>query len=242
MKLDRWKIFWGVALLLLSTVFYLFHYLTFRDPHHLFIFLVGDIAFVFIEVLIVTMIIHELLDYRDRKAKLHRLNMVIGAFFSEIGTELLRRFSRFDKNSGQITEGPGGFKDWLNARGQCETYQPAVDLQQSDLKALQDFFMTKRPFMLVLIQNSNLLEHDSFSNLLWAVFHLGEELLYREDVAHMTNADRRHLEIDMQRAYTALIVHWVSHMRHLKGAYPHLFSLAARMNPFDPDASPVVKE
>ena len=242
MKLDRWKIFWGVVLLLLSTVFYVIHYLTFRDPHHLFIFLVGDIAFVFIEVLIVTMIIHELLDYRDRKAKLHRLNMVIGAFFSEIGTELLRRFSRFDRNSGRIRSGPDGFKDWLNARGRCETYQPAVDLKQGDLKALQDFFMTKRPFMLVLIQNSNLLEHDSFSDLLWAVFHLGEELLYREDVAHMTNADRRHLEIDMQRAYTALIVHWVNHMRHLKGAYPHLFSLAARMNPFDPNASPVVTE
>ena len=242
MKLDRWKIFWGVVLLLLSTVFYVFHYLTFRDPHHLFIFLVGDIAFVFIEVLIVTMIIHELLDYRDRKAKLHRLNMVIGAFFSEIGTELLRRFSRFDKNSGQIRSGPDGFKDWLNARGRCETYQPAVDLQQGDLKALQDFFLEKRAFMLVLIQNSNLLEHDSFSDLLWAVFHLGEELLYREDVADMTNADRRHLEIDMQRAYTALIVHWVSHMQHLKGTYPHLFSLAARMNPFDPNASPVVKE
>lgn len=242
MQLDRWKIFWGVVLLCLSTLFYVVHYLTFRDPHHLFIFLVGDVAFVFIEVLIVTMIIHELLDYRDRKAKLHKLNMVIGAFFSEIGTELLRIFSGFDRNADRVKEEIAGFEDLLDKGGRCETYQPDVDVRRGDLKVLQDFFLNKRPFMLVLIQNANLLEHDSFSNLLWAIFHLAEELLYREDVETLTEADRRHLEVDINRAYTALIVQWVHYMRHLRGSYPHLFSLAARMNPFDPDASPVITE
>lgn len=241
MKLDRWKIFWGVALLFLSTLVYVFHYLTFRDPHHLFIFLVGDVAFVFIEVLIVTMIIHELLDYRDRKAKLYKLNMVIGAFFSEIGTELLRIFSGFDRNAGQVKEGLACFEEWLGKGGGCEGYQSDIDVQRGDLQELRDFFLDKRPFMLVLIQNANLLEHDSFSSLLWAIFHLAEELLYREDVERLTEADRRHLEVDIKRAYTALIVQWVDYMRHLKASYPHLFSLAVRMNPFDPDASPEIE-
>lgn len=242
MKLDRWKIFWGVALLCLSALVYVFHYLTFRDPHHLFIFLVGDVAFVFIEVLIVTMIIHELLDYRDRKAKLYKLNMVIGAFFSEIGTELIRIFSGFDRNAGQVKGGLTCFEDWLSKGGGCEGYQSDIDVRRGDLKALQDFFLDKRPFMLVLIQNANLLEHDSFSSLLWAIFHLAEELLYREDVKNLTEADRRHIEVDIRRAYTALIVQWVNYMRHLQGSYPHLFSLAVRMNPFDPDASPEIAE
>jgi len=241
MKIDRWKILWGVALLCLSGLVYVFHYLTFRDPHHLFIFFVGDVAFVFIEVLIVTMIIHELLDYRDRKTKLYKLNMVIGAFFSEIGTELIRIFSGFDKNAGQVKEGLACFEDWLGKGGGCEGYQPDIDVRRGDLKALQDFFLDKRPFMLVLIQNANLLEHDSFSSLLWAIFHLAEELLYREDVEGLTEADRRHIEVDIRRAYTALIAQWVSYMRHLKDSYPHLFSLAVRMNPFDPDASPEIE-
>jgi len=30
-------------------------------------------------------------------------------------------------------------------------------------------------------------------------------------------------------------------MQHLKSAYPYLFSLAMRTNPFDADASPVFK-
>ncbi len=237
MKLDRWKILWGMALLFLSTLFYIAHFLMFRDPHHLFIFLVGDIAFVFIEVLIVTMIIHELLDYRDRKAKLYKLNMVIGAFFSEIGTELLRIFIRFDKNTDQIQKGPACLDDWLVTG---DGHQSHIDVRRGDLKALQDFFLDKRPFLLILIQNANLLEHDRFSDLLWAIFHLAEELLYREDVEHMTEADRRHIEVDIKRAYSALIVQWADYMRHLKESYPHLFSLAARMNPFDPEASAVI--
>jgi len=53
MKLDKWKILWGAALILLSAFFYFVHYLIFRDPHHIFIYMVGDIAFVFIEVLLV---------------------------------------------------------------------------------------------------------------------------------------------------------------------------------------------
>ena len=90
MKLDKWKLVWGSLLIILSAVFYTIHFVLFRDPHHLFIFLVGDIAFVFIEVLLVTMIIHELLNFRDKKNKLYKLNMIIGAFFSAVSYTHLR--------------------------------------------------------------------------------------------------------------------------------------------------------
>jgi len=34
---------------------------------------------------------------------------------------------------------------------------------------------------------------------------------------------------------------WVDYMRHLKNNYPFLFSLAMRTNPFDQDASVIIK-
>ena len=83
----------GLLLILLSIFFYTVHYLIFRDKHHIFIYLLGDIAFVFIEVLLVTLIIHHLLGEREKRAMLKKLNMVIGAFFSEVGTPLLRHFT-----------------------------------------------------------------------------------------------------------------------------------------------------
>jgi hypothetical protein len=38
-----------------------------------------------------------------------------------------------------------------------------------------------------------------------------------------------------------LVLEWVSYMRYLKEHYPYLFSLAMRTNPFDAEASPVVR-
>lgn len=83
------RVLFGLLLVLLSVFFYAVHYAIFRDSHHIFIYLIGDIAFVFIEVLMVTLIIHHLLAEREKRAMLNKLNMVIGAFFSEVGTSLL---------------------------------------------------------------------------------------------------------------------------------------------------------
>jgi len=92
------KIRFGVLLIFLSALTYYIHYLIFHDAHHIFIYMVGDIAFVFIEVLMVSLIIHKLLEEREKKARLEKLNMVIGVFFSELGTNMLAYFSDIDPN------------------------------------------------------------------------------------------------------------------------------------------------
>ena len=66
MEEKRWQLIVGASLVVLSAVFYFLHYLIFRDAHHIFLYLVGDVAFVFVEVLLVTIIIHELLNQRER--------------------------------------------------------------------------------------------------------------------------------------------------------------------------------
>jgi hypothetical protein len=47
------RVLLGLLLVLLSVFFYSLHYVIFRDAHHILIYLVGDVAFVFIEVLLV---------------------------------------------------------------------------------------------------------------------------------------------------------------------------------------------
>ena len=96
MKRLNWQILLGVTLLLLSILFYYLHYLIFSDPHHIFIYLVGDIAFVFIEVLLVTLIIHRVMEHREKRSRLEKLNIVIGGFFSEVGSRLLEILSQLD--------------------------------------------------------------------------------------------------------------------------------------------------
>jgi len=86
-----------------------------------------------------------------------------------------------------------------------------------------------------------LLEHEEFTELLWAVFHLSEELSNRATVKDLPETDYDHLSGDIKRAHRLLVREWLAHMEHLKIDYPYLFSLAVRMNPFDPNASAQVQ-
>ena len=87
-----------------------------------------------------------------------------------------------------------------------------------------------------------LLEHEAFTDLLRAVFHLTEELAFRKDVKTIPPSDRKHLAGDIKRGYVLLVHQWLAYMEYLKKHYPYLFSLALRTNPFDQNASPIVKE
>ena len=115
-----------------------------------------------------------------------------------------------------------------------------VDQKNGNLEDLQRFLIGKRNFLLGLLENPNLLEHESFTELLWAVFHLTDELAHRKNLKQIPDTDYEHLSGDMKRAYVLLIFEWLAYIKHLKSDYPYLFSLAIRTNPFDPNASPEI--
>lgn len=240
------RILFGLLLILLSIFFYGIHYAIFRDAHHIFIYLIGDIAFVFIEVLLVTLIIHHILSEREKQAMLKKLNMVIGAFFSEVGTPLLKYFSKFDTNAEQLSKHLIVDSNWspehfTQMQEILKKHEHKIDSKAGDLTELRSFIVEKRAFLLRLLENPNLLEHELFTELLWAVFHLTEELSFRNSVTNLPDSDYKHLNGDIRRAHTLLVREWLSHMEHLKNDYPYLFSLAVRTNPFDPNASVEVR-
>jgi len=247
MKRANWRVSLGVILVLSSILLYILHFLIFRDPHHIFVYFLGDVAFVPIEVLLVTLIIHQLLQVRERNALLKKLNMVVGAFFSEVGSRLLQLFSEFDPNADRLKQDLIVRSEWTNREfgrlGQRLTnYRYSVEVGGQDLDELKGFLTGERDFLLRLLENPNLLEHESFTDLLWAVFHLAEELAHRKDVTKLPASDYRHLAGDMERVYSRLVSQWVAYMDHLRTDYPYLFSLAMRTNPFDPSAMAEVVE
>ena len=246
MKKINWQIILGISLVVLSIALYSVHYLIFRDSHHIFIYLVGDIAFVPIEVLFVTLIIHRVLSDREKKAMLKKLNMVIGAFFSEVGLKLLPMFANFDHKSDEVKKELSQMKNWSNsefkkASVMMENYKFEIDSNLGSLKELQVFLTKRRNFLLRLLENPNLLEHETFTELLWAVFHLTEELEYRTDLDKLPHTDMVHISGDIKRVYVLLLNRWIDYVMHLKDQYPYLYSLAVRTNPLDEDASPIVK-
>lgn len=245
MKFLSWKIQLSLSLIALSVVLYALNYLIFRDANYMLRLFLAQLGFLPISVLLVTIIISQLLSQRAKAAKLRKLNMVIGAFFSEVGTDLLKIFSIYDLRLADlrkeiISVGSWSDRDFTGFQQRLGNFAFEMVIREGDLEALRDLLKEKRDFLLRLLENPNLLEHDSFANLLLAVFHLTEELLQRPDLDHLTPGDREHLPGDLERAYASLIAEWLSYMRHLKKNYPYLFSLALRTNPFNPEASAVI--
>jgi len=240
------RILLGLLLVVLSVAFYVLHFIIFRDAHHIFIYLVGDVAFVFIEVLLVTLIIHQVLSEREKRAMLKKLNMVIGAFFSETGMPLLKYFWVFDAEAESfgrhlIVDNEWSPEQFDKMEEILQGRDFKIDIHKGNLEEMRNFIIGKRSFLLRLLENPNLLEHEEFTELLWAVFHLAEELSHRESVHELPDTDYEHLAGDIKRAYGLLVREWLSYMEHLKSNYPYLFSLAVRTNPFNPQASVEVK-
>lgn len=245
MKRLSWQVGLGIGLVLLSAVLYTFHYTVFHDEHHIFIYLVGDVAFVPIEVLLVTLIIHRVLSSREKRIKLQKLNMVVGTFFSEVGTRLLAEFADRDPDLKDIRRDLLVSGDWTDSKfdeiwKKLRSYTYSVDMSRVNLEDLRDNLTAKRDFLVRLLENPLLLDNEAFTGLLRAVFHLTEELQARSDFRALPETDIDHLAGDIHRAYYNLVMQWLQYMKYLKKAHPYLFSLAMRTNPFDRAGTAVV--
>lgn len=238
MKISKEKSILAIILIVTSFIIYSIHYALFKDLHHILVFLIEDIAFIPIEVLIVTLIIDKLLEKREKQKLMEKLNMVIGLFFSEMGNTILKTFANADSNVENIREKLIVHSDWQEENFKiCEkcvhSYDHMVQIEKINLEELECFLKSKRDFLMRLLQNPSLLEHETFTELLQSVFHLQEELSMRKQLNELTEKHDEHISIDVKRAYELLSYEWVVYMQYLQNNYPYLFSTALIHNPYN---------
>lgn len=238
MQRIKWTALLALGLLTTSMVIYTMHYFVFGDLKFITRGGFASLAFVPIQGLVVTLIIAELMVIMNRGSRMQKMNMVIGAFFSELGTRLLHHFYVGDPNGQRLREVFEKADDLSGRQVQAILQQVAdhqyiCDLGTDDLIELRNFLVAERDFMVRLLENPNLLENERFTELLWAVFHLTEELDARDDLTRSPSSDVEHLKGDITRAYRCVFVEWVHYMRHLHDNYPFLFSFAMRTNPLE---------
>lgn len=242
----RWIVLVGIALVTIAIFLTVLHFLIFRDLHHIAIYFLGDLAFIPVEVLCVTLIIDQLLESREKKQRMEKLNMVIGMFFSRVGTPLMARLATADtcvmplKKDLAIRPADWTADRFRAAQAGLSGWHCKVDPAQVDREALREFLKSNEDFLLRLMENPTVFEHESFTDLMFAVTHLEEELIARDDLSNLPPSDLAHLEIDIERVYSRLVPEWLKYMEYLRNHYPYLFSLAMRQNPFDEKASVVV--
>ncbi len=240
-----WQLKLGILLLLFSFFVYFVKFVVLGDPENTYYYVFNALGFLPINVLLVTLVLNELLSVRARRERLEKMNMVIGTFYSEVGTDLLKMFARADPHISTLErslliQGNWNDQDFIGVRKIMEAYSFHTDITCQGFEEMRPFLRARRDFLLRLLENPVLLEHQAFTELLRAVFHFTEELERRECLTDLPEADHGHLKGDVERIYRLLTLEWLSYMKHLHSHYPYLFSLAMRTNPFDREARVII--
>ena len=239
------KHFLLVILAAASTLLYLLDYFIIGSARDITSSFLGNLAFLPVYVIFVTLMIEQIMRDRERQTIMRKLNMVIGVFYSEVGNSLLKELSAYvvmcdDLRNRLQVSGQWQADDFQRAQDYLNSHEPRIDCSGCDKQQLKAFFVSRRSFLVGLLENQNLLEHEQFTDLLWAVFHLVEELDARQSFDNMPQSDIDHINGDIKRAFGYLSREWVSYMKHLKHDYPYLFSLAVRLNPMLENPDPLV--
>ena len=159
-------------------------------------------------------------------------------FFNEAGSDILREMNKFIKNKDELKNimhitaqwKEDDFKNAVKAVEKAEIY---ADISLSDIDSLKTNLFKRKRNILAMVENPSLLEHDRFTEMLWALYHMVDELKARDGFASLPHADYEHLTVDLKRAYRYLCMEWLYFNQYIKKRYPYLFSLVMRKSPFE---------
>jgi hypothetical protein len=197
-----------------------------------------DLAFLPINVLLVTLGVNAFISYREKQETYDKVNILIGEFFAESGFDVIRTLNTFVSNAEQVntcaaSNASCGVRDLRKFKRNMEKMQITADASRGNLEQLKSSLLAIKQNLLAMFENPNLLEHDRFTEMLWALYHLMDELRSRESLFGLPASDLKHLSGDIGRAYSLLVVEWAYIVKHMKQRYPYLYSLASRKNPFE---------
>ncbi|MDD5570531.1 MAG: hypothetical protein PHD97_05160 [Bacteroidales bacterium] len=246
-KRYRWQIGFGFVMILICIILNYIHYLIYNDVNNIFQSTMTNLAFLPVYILFVVIILEEILNQREKLSILEKLNIVIGTFFSNMGTNLLAITINIDRKTETIREKLNLKLEWTNknylkVKKILKDYESDVKVKPDDLKKIYELLSDKKGFLLHMLENPYMVEHESFTELLMAIFHLLEELASRDGFDNLPPKDIEHLEKDIERVCNMIILEWLNYLMSLKKDYPYLHSLAVRRNPFNENASAVISQ
>lgn len=196
----------------------------------------SQLAFLPIYYFFSTIIIDNIMVHRDKMKLKKSINMIIGVFFSEFGNGFIKICSKHHRKFNDYAENFRINAQWENldyskAHKFINNFEFQIDMHSGDVSILNEFLLNRRTCLIGMLENNNLVEHDTFTDLLLAIFHLCEEFKYR-DAQNLSEKDYEHLGVDLQRAYVLISKEWLNYSKHLKSEYPHLYALSESFNPF----------
>lgn len=236
----KWEVQISILLVVFSIFFYFVNYLAFHDTVFIEKYILVQLGFLPLSVLLVTIVLNSLMVRKERMERMEKLNIVVGSFFADIGKDLLRYISKYDRSITDIacsihslSKESESFNEFKNV---VEKRKYRVNFEKINLYELKKYVVEKRYRVINLLDNPVIIEHERFMDLLWILLHLIEELRMTIDFESMNSEDREDLKGDIERLYRLLAYEWIKYLQYLRDNYPHIYRYEIKSNPFVPHA------
>lgn len=221
-------LFVSLILIFLSFVMFLIHYLIFGQLENTIYYSLMSLCFIPVNILAVTLVFEKLVERRTKLERLSKLNMLVGLFFSDMGFNLLRLIVAGDEKVHFLNL---DFSDLKSCKHTLKAYDHDIYFELINFSELKELVIEGRDILANLIGNSNVLEHEIFTDLLMSLMHLRDEILFIQH-KELSQEDYAHLKCDIIRVYKALTFQWINYLSHLKQFYPYQYNSAIKYNPF----------
>ena len=227
----------AILLLIGSLVFYIINYFMFYDLEFIERYLLAQLGFLPISALLVSLVLNKIMVKRERERRLEKLNIVIGTFFADIGKYLLNFFSKYDPEIEELRDMVNlaefrSDEDFEKAMEKISEHPFDVDMDRINLYELRKSLQDKREVIINMLDNPAIYEHEKFTDLLWGLLHLVEELRSHHAFDTLSQEEKEKIKEDIRDVYNLLTYEWINHAEYLRRNYPRMFSLAVRTNPF----------
>jgi len=155
-----------------SAIIYLIQNAIFHEPSQTVFYIFQDMAFVPVQALIATLVIDGFLKIQEKRKKVKKINVVISTFFVDAGVNIMMAMSHFNQNHTEACE-IIKIEKFIDNKGSIVKkalgeFEYRFYAEPNKLEELASIMDKNRGFLLDLLENQNLLEHESFTDMLWA--------------------------------------------------------------------------
>lgn len=226
-----------LLLLCVSALLYAIHYLIFRDLHHLAIFGLHELAFVPLEVILVTLGLDQLVEKTHREEARSKVSIIETLYFNESGGTMLRYLTSFDPDAARLRELLQVTEDWHSsdfrqAIRQLKSYPFLLDLDRIDFFGLHYHLSQRHEYYRSMLENPALTQSEAFTEMIMKIYLLWEELDGRTNLYQLPEKDRSYLAELLHEIYRELTEYWLDNVYNHSIHNRFRLHRAVESNPF----------
>lgn len=226
-----------LLLLCASALLYAIHYLIFRDLHHLAIFGLHELAFVPLEVILVTLGLDQLVEKTHREEARSKVSIIETLYFNESGGTMLRYLTSFDPDAARLRELLQVTQDWHSsdfrqAIRQLKSYPFLLDLDRIDFFGLHYHLSQRHEYYRSMLENPALTQSEAFTEMIMKIYLLWEELDGRTNLYQLPEKDRSYLAELLHEIYRELTEYWLDNVYNHSIHNRFRLHRAVESNPF----------